>query len=85
MANERRDKLLLLSAELADERARVARLLAEFDHAAQRLTEPAPETLVVYGVAALLESFYTGMERALSRMQPLSGRSRRAPTGIETS
>ncbi len=33
MANERRDKLLRLSAELADERARVARPLAELDHA----------------------------------------------------
>jgi hypothetical protein len=40
MANEQRDRLLLVAAELADERARVTRLLSEFDHAARRLAEP---------------------------------------------
>jgi hypothetical protein len=33
------------------------RVLPEFEHATQRLEEPDSETLVVYGVAALLESF----------------------------
>jgi hypothetical protein len=77
MGGERRDRLLLLVAE-ADERARVARLLAEFEHAARRLEEPDTETLVVYGVAALLESFYTGMERTLSRIAAAIGAQ---PTG----
>jgi hypothetical protein len=40
MANEQRHRLLLLVAELADERARVTRLLSELDHAARRLAEP---------------------------------------------
>lgn len=73
MASEQRDRLLLLIAELADERARVAGLLAEFEHAAARLADPSAETLVVYGAAALLESFYTGMERALARIAATIG------------
>jgi hypothetical protein len=73
MPGDRRDRLLLLVAELADERARVARLFSEFEHATRRLAEPDTETLVVYGVAALLESFYTGMERALSRIAAAIG------------
>lgn len=78
MSADRRDRLLLLVAELADERARVARLHSEFEHATRRLEEPDTETLVVYGVAALLESFYTGMERALTRIAAAIGAQ---PTG----
>jgi hypothetical protein len=73
MAGERRDRLQLLVAELEDERARVAKLISQFDHAAQRLEDPSAEALIVYGVAALLESFYTGVERALSRVAATIG------------
>jgi hypothetical protein len=73
MAGERRDRLQLLIAELEDERARIAKLLSQFDHASKRLAEPNAESLLVYGVAALLESFYTGMERALSRVAATIG------------
>jgi hypothetical protein len=68
MAGERRDRLQLLVAELDDELARVAKLIAQFDHATKMLADPDADTLIVYGAAALLESFYTGMERALSRV-----------------
>jgi hypothetical protein len=73
MANEGRDQLQLLIAELEEERTRVAKLISQFDHAAQRLADPTSESLIVYGVAALLESFYTGMERALSRIAATIG------------
>ena len=55
-------------AELADELARVARLTGAFDHARESLEGYEAETLVVYGAAALIESFYTGMEKALRRI-----------------
>jgi hypothetical protein len=68
MPNERRDRLQLLLAELADERARVAKLVSQFDHAVRMLEDPDADSLIVYGAAALLESFYTGMERAMTRI-----------------
>ncbi len=67
-AERRSDRLRLLVAELDDELARVARLTGEFDHARESLERSEAETLVVYGAAALIESFYTGMEKALRRI-----------------
>jgi hypothetical protein len=67
MAADGRDRLLLLEAELADERVRVARLPSESEHATRRFGEPDTETLGVYDVAAMLPP-YTGMDRALLRI-----------------
>jgi len=69
----RADRLRLLAAELGSELERVGRLVAEFDHAAAALDDPARDVLIVYGAAALLESFYTGMEKALQRIASTLG------------
>ena len=45
-----------------------ARLTGEFDQAGGSVERSEAETLVVYGAAALIESFYTGMEKALRRI-----------------
>lgn len=76
--NGQADPLRLLIAELQDDRARVARVVSEFDTARVALLDPACDTLRIYGAAALIESFYTGMEKALRRIaQTLGG----MPTG----
>lgn len=62
------DRLRLLMAELDHELAQIARLVDGFPHARDALHDPAADTLVVYGAAALIESFYTGMEKALRRV-----------------
>jgi len=67
------DRLRLLVAELEDELARIARLRGELDHARQAVDAPVSDTLVVYGAAALLESFYTGMEKAMRRIAMMFG------------
>jgi hypothetical protein len=68
------DRLRLLVAELEDERAHVARLAGEFERARLALLDPSSDVLMVYGAAALIESFYTGMEKALRRIaQALGG------------
>ena len=67
-AEPRQDQLRLLAAELDAELDRVVRLVREFDHARSAIADPACEILVVYGAAALLESFYTGMEKSLRRV-----------------
>lgn len=66
--------LRLLIAELDAELNRLRRLVAEFERARTALDDPAAEMLIVYGAAALLESFYTGIEKALRRIgQSLGG------------
>lgn len=67
------DRLRLLVAELEGERERVARLAAELPRALEALQRADPDVLVVYGSAALLESFYTGMEKAFRRIAATLG------------
>lgn len=66
-------RLRLLGAELEEEVSRVGRLAGQFDVARVALEDPECELLRVYGVAALLESFYTGMEKAFRRIASTLG------------
>jgi len=61
-------RLRLLIAELDDELGKVQRLFDQFGHAEESLRRPNVDHLIVYGVAALLESFYTSMEKSLARI-----------------
>lgn len=72
-AEQREDRLRLLVAELEGELAKTARLVAQFAHASQALADPLCDPLVVYGAAALIESFYTGVEKALMRIATALG------------
>lgn len=69
----RPDQLRLLIAELEGEMARIRRVVDEFDAARAAVADPGSTTLVVYGAAALIESFYTGMEKALRRIASTLG------------
>ncbi len=44
------------------------RCVAEMVAARGRVAQPPEETLLLYGAAALIESFYTGIEKALTRI-----------------
>ncbi len=63
----------LLHAELGAELARVDRVVDEIGEARSVLAA-GPSRLDVYGGAALLETFYTGLEKALTRaVRPFEG------------
>lgn len=72
-AEARQDQLRLLIAELENELVRIQRLVDEFGAAGAALDDPSSAALVVYGAAALIESFYTGMEKALRRIASALG------------
>lgn len=67
MADREAAKLRRLSAELRVETSRVGRTVAEAESAAEVLRTN-PTRLAVYGSAALLETFYTGVEKSLLRV-----------------
>jgi hypothetical protein len=60
--------MLLLSAEITEECRRIAECVAEIPAAIAALRETTPRTLEVYGAAALLDRFYSGIEKALHRI-----------------
>jgi hypothetical protein len=62
-----RDALLRLAAELDAEVERVARTVAEAAALGGRVSS---EPVALYAAAALLDTFYTGIEKALSRLAP---------------
>lgn len=59
-------QLGLLAAEIRAEHARIAQCVNEIAVAADVL-RGAPTTLEIYGAAALLDSFYSGVEKCLER------------------
>ena len=61
-------KLRLLAAEVRAEQTRVDRTLAELTAAADALGRADSTRLQLYGAAALLETFYSGIEKALMRI-----------------
>lgn len=63
-------KLRLLAAEI---RAEQARTVAELDAAATAVSRPDSTRLQLYGAAALLETFYSGVEKALARIAGATG------------
>ena len=62
------DRLRVLAAEIRDEVARIDRVVAEIDRVHEVLDREPSEPLVLYGAAALLETFYTGFEKCISRV-----------------
>lgn len=67
-ADRARLRLLALVAELGDEVDRVTRTVDEITAAGAVLDAAPDDRLALYGSAALLETFYTGVEKALQRV-----------------
>lgn len=68
MAVDSASRLRLLAAEVRAELARCERTATEIEPARRTITEPGHPRLALYGAAALLETFYTGVEKALTRI-----------------
>lgn len=66
-------RLRLLAAELRGELTRVGRTVSEIGAASPLLADPRCPRLTLYGAAALLETFYTGIEKALTRIAAVTG------------
>jgi hypothetical protein len=60
--------LRLLAAELQGEVERIDRTVAEIEQAIGSLRERPFSHLELYGLSALVQSFYTGVERSLDRI-----------------
>lgn len=73
MAADSAAKLRLLAAELRAERTRIDRTLAELTDALDAVGRPDSTRLHLYGAAALLETFYSGIEKALMRIAGATG------------
>jgi hypothetical protein len=67
------DGLRRLSAEILAEVSRIDRTVAESAEARSALAAGEPARLDVYGAAALLDTFYTGVEKVLGRIAPPLG------------
>ena len=61
-------RLRLLAAEVRAELRRIERTAAEIADARVQLTEAGTPPIFLYGCAALLETFYSGIEKALTRI-----------------
>jgi hypothetical protein len=66
-------RLRLLAAEIRAELPRIERTLSELEDARERLPATDGSRLVLYGAAALLETFYTGVEKVLTRIASAMG------------
>ena len=73
MSPDTESRLRLLAAELRAECARIATTVAEIDSARTELDASTCTRLSIYGAAALLETFYTGIEKALTRIAATMG------------
>lgn len=73
MVHDGRVALLTLVAELGAEVDRIDRAVQACIDADRLLAEPDVHVVTMYGAAALLESFYTGVEKALRRVAAWSG------------
>ncbi len=73
MPSSAESRLRLLAAELRAECVRIGATVAEVEDAGAELEAPECPRLSVYGVAALLETFYTGVEKALTRIAASMG------------
>lgn len=66
-------RLRLLAAELRGELTRIGRTVAEIAAAEPLVADPLCPRLTLYGAAALLETFYTGIEKSLTRITAVTG------------
>jgi hypothetical protein len=67
MATDSAAKLRLLAAEIRAEQDRIDRTVSELDAAVTAVGQLDSTRLQLYGAAALLETFYSGVEKALTR------------------
>jgi HepT-like protein len=73
-------RLRALAAELRAEAGRISRTVDDLGAAAETLSSSAAtDRLALYGTAALLETFYTGVERALVRVAGSTGEAPEGP------
>src|SRR5256885_1080183 len=68
MARPAPEALRRLAAEIEEEVRRIEQSVAEASAATTTLRVPEPERLRLYGGAALLDTFYSGVEKALGRV-----------------
>lgn len=73
MATDSAAKLRLLAAEIRAEQARIGRNVGELDAAATAVSRPDSTRLQLYGAAALLETYYSGIEKAMTRIAQATG------------
>lgn len=73
MATDSAAKLRLLAAEIRAEQARIGQTVGELDAAATAVSRPDSTRLQLYGAAALLETFYSGVEKTLTRIAGATG------------
>jgi hypothetical protein len=66
-------QLRRLAAELGGEIERLARTVEELDAAVQFVRDPKLERVALYAVAALIETFYTGVEKTMLRVAATFG------------
>jgi hypothetical protein len=68
MVNKDGARLRLLVAEVRAEMGRIERTVSEIIDIRQQITKPGTPRIFLYGSAALLETFYSGIEKALTRI-----------------
>lgn len=73
MAADSAAKLRLLAAEVRAERSRIQRTVAELTAAVGAINRPNSTRLHLDGAAALLETFYSGVEKPLMRIAGVAG------------
>ena len=73
MATDSGARLRLLAAEVRAEQRRIALTVAELSAAVEAIRRSDSTRLQLYGAAALLETFYSGIEKALLRVAAATG------------
>jgi hypothetical protein len=72
-------RLRILAAEIRAELQRIEMTTSEIRAARDTISRPDALRLSLYGTAALLETFYSGVEKALSRVASVMGDSLEGP------
>lgn len=68
---ERKDRVVRLCAELAQERANIEQLVSETVRVLEETADRELSSLEVRGMADLVHDFYTGIEKTLRRIAPV--------------
>jgi hypothetical protein len=68
MSDKSAARLQLLAAEVRAEVGRIARTVEEIAGSRAEIAQPDVPRLLLYGAAALLETFYSGVEKLLARI-----------------
>lgn len=79
MVGDNRARLRILVAEIHGEVQRIELTVSEIDAAQSVVNRKDFSRLSLYGTAALLETFYTGVEKILSRVATVMGASPEGP------